>query len=57
MRMWMDVQISQWVEQGVIQWKGAMWLRRRVGKKEVKPGFIQFISVFVVDVVWVLDFF
>jgi hypothetical protein len=34
-----------------------MWLRRRVGEKEVKPAFIQFISVFVVDFVWVLDFF
>jgi hypothetical protein len=45
------------VDQGAIWWEGAIWLRRRVGEKEVNPGLIQFISVVVVDVVWVLDFF
>jgi hypothetical protein len=45
------------MEYSAIQWEGTVWLRRRVGGKEMKPDFTQFVSIFKDEVVGVFDYF
>jgi hypothetical protein len=42
--------VDKSVEQSSIEWDRVMWLRRRVGRIEVKPDFADFISLITIDV-------
>jgi hypothetical protein len=45
------------VQHGVTEWE-AMQLRRRVGgEKKVTTDSAQFVSIFITEVIWVLDYF
>jgi hypothetical protein len=45
------------MEYGAIQWEGTVWLRRRVGRIEMKPDITQFVSIFTDEVVGVFGYF
>jgi hypothetical protein len=45
------------MECGGIQWEVAMRLRRKYGGREVQPCFVQFVFIFMVETVEVIDNF
>jgi hypothetical protein len=45
------------MKRGAVKWEGAMWLRRKYAGTEGNQDFTEFVSVFMVEVTEVFDYF